>query len=62
MQGKPLQYINTMRTAKEAAHMLNSSRKTEVLTGMTVFLGILGWRSAFFRVLFVYEDNVRSLL
>ena len=42
IQGKPLQYINTMRTAKEAAHVFGSARTTEVLTGMTVFLGIAG--------------------
>ena len=31
-----------MCTAKEAAHVLSSARKTEVLTVMTVFIGIAG--------------------
>ena len=42
IQGKPLQYINTMRTAKEAAHVIGSARTTEVLTVLTVFLGNAG--------------------
>ena len=31
-----------MRTAKEAAHVFDSVRTIELLTGMTVFLGITG--------------------
>ena len=42
IQGKPIQYINTMRSSKEAAHVFSSARTTEVLPVMTVFLGITG--------------------
>ena len=42
IQGKPLPYINTVRSAKEAARVFCSARTTEVLTVMTVFLGIAG--------------------
>ena len=32
IQGKPLQYIDTARSAKEAAHVFGSARMTERLT------------------------------
>ena len=34
--------MNPTRTAKEAEHVFDSARTTEILTGMTVFLGIAG--------------------
>ena len=62
IHGKPLHYVHTTRTAKKAAHLFSSAWTTEVLTIITVFLGIAGrdLTRSVFRVLFEYDDILRS--
>ena len=42
IRGKPLQYVHTTCTAKDAAHLFSSAWTTEVITVMSVFLAITG--------------------